>query len=44
MWSDGESIGTMGDETTSVVIKNQVENQGNKEEKVAYKQMKIIYF
>ena len=44
MWSDGRYIGTVGDGTTSDVIKNYVENQGNKEEKEAYKQMKILDF
>ena len=44
LWSDGGYIGTVGDGTTSDVIKNYVENQGNQEEKEAYKQMKIIDF
>ena len=44
LWSDGGYIGTVGDGTTSDVIKNYVENQGNEEEKEAYKQMKIIDF
>jgi putative transposase len=44
MWSDGGYIGTFGDGTTSDVIQNYVENQGTKEEKDAYKQMKIIDF
>lgn len=42
MWSDGGYIGTVGDGTTSDVIKNYIENQGTKEEKDAYKLMKII--
>jgi len=37
-------IGTIGDGTTSDVIKNYVENQGNREEKEAYQQMKILDF
>ena len=44
LWSDGGYIGTVEDGTTSDVIKNYVENQGNKEEKEAYKQMKILDF
>jgi putative transposase len=44
LWSDGGYIGTVGDGTTSDVIKNYVENQGTKEEKDAYKQMKLIDF
>ena len=32
-WSDGGYIGTIENGTTSDVIKNYVENQGNKEEK-----------
>jgi putative transposase len=44
LWSDGGYIGTVGDGTTSDVIKNYVENQGTKEEKDAYKQMRIIDF
>jgi putative transposase len=44
MWIDGGYIGTVGDGTTSDVIKNYVENKGNKEEKEAYKQMKILDF
>ena len=43
-WSDGGYIGTVGDGTTSDIIKNYVQNQGNEEEKQAYKQMKIIDF
>ena len=43
-WSDGGYIGTVGDGTTSDVIKNYVQNQGNQEEKEAYKQMKILDF
>ena len=41
LWSDG--IGTAEDGTTSDVIKNYVENQGNKENE-AYKQIKILGF
>ena len=44
LWSDGGYIGTLGDGTTSDVIKNYVENQGNQEETEAYHQMKIIDF
>jgi len=44
MWIDGGYIGTVGDGTTSDAIKNYVENKGNKEEKEAYKQMKILDF
>jgi putative transposase len=44
LWSDGGYIGTVGDGTTSDVIKSYIENQGNQEEKEAYKQMKIIDF
>jgi putative transposase len=44
LWSDGGYIGTIGNGTTSDVIKNYVENQGNKEEKEAYQQMKIFDF
>ena len=44
LWSDGGYIGTVGDGTTSDIIKNYVQNQGNHEEKQAYKQMKIINF
>ena len=43
-WSDGGYIGTVGDGTTSDVIKNYVQNQGKQEEKEAYKQMKILDF
>ena len=34
----------LGDGKTSDVIKNYVENQGNKEEEEAYQQMKILDF
>jgi putative transposase len=44
LWSDGGYIGTVGDRTTSDVIKNYVEKQGNEDEKEAYQQMKIIDF
>jgi putative transposase len=44
LWSDGGYIGTVGDGTTYDVIKNDIENQGNLEEKETYKQMKIIDF
>ena len=44
LWSDGGYIGTVGDGTTSDIIKNYVQNQGNEEEKQSYKQMKIIDF
>ena len=44
LWSDGGYIGTIGDGTISDVIKNYVENQGNKEEKEAYQQMKLLDF
>ena len=44
LWSDGGYIGTVGGGTTSDVIKNYVENQGNKEENEAYHQMKILDF
>jgi putative transposase len=44
LWSDGGYIGTVGDGTTSDVIKSYIENQGNQEEKEAYKQMKILDF
>jgi len=44
IWSDGGYIGTVGDGITSDFIKNYIENQGNKEEKEAYKQMKILDF
>ncbi len=44
LWSDGGYIGTIGDGTTSDVIKSYVENQGNQEEKEAYQQMKIFDF
>ena len=44
LWSDGGYIGTIGDGKTSDVIKNYVENQGNKEEREAYQQMKILNF
>ncbi len=37
-------IGAVGDGTTSDVIRNYVENQGNLEEDEAYKQMKILDF
>ena len=43
-WSDGGYVGTVGDGTTSDVIKNYVQNQGNQDEKEAYKQMKILDF
>ena len=44
LWSDGGYIGIVGDGTTSDVVKNYIENQGNQEEKEAYKQMKIFDF
>ena len=44
LWSDGGYIGTVGDGTTSDIIKNYVQNQGNEEEKQAFKQMRIIDF
>jgi putative transposase len=44
LWSDGGYIGTVGDGTTSDIIKNYVQNQGNQEEKQAHKQMRIIDF
>ena len=42
--SDGGYIGTVGDGTTSDIVKNYIENQGNQEEKEAYNQMKIFDF
>ncbi len=42
MWSDEGYIGTVGDGTTSDIIKSYVEKQGNQEEKEAYQQMKIF--
>jgi len=44
MWSDGGYIGTVGEGTTADIIKNYIQNQGNKEEKEDYKQLKIIDF
>jgi putative transposase len=44
LWSDGGYIGTVGEGTTADIIKNYIQNQGNKEEKEAYKQLKIIDF
>ena len=44
LWSDGGYIGTIEYGTTSDVIKNYVENQGKREEKEAYQQMKILDF
>ncbi len=44
LWSDGGYIGTVGDGTTSDVIKSYVKNQGSQEEKEAYQQMKIFDF
>ena len=44
LWSDGGYIGIVGDGTTSDVVKNYIENQGNQEEKEAYNQMKIFDF
>ena len=44
LWSDGGYIGTVGDENTSYIITKYVQNQGDQEEKQAYKQMKIIDF
>ena len=44
LWSDGGYIGTVGDGTTSDVIKNYIQNQGYQEEKEAYQQMKIFDF
>ena len=44
LWSDGGYIGTVGDENTSDIITKYVQNQGDQEEKQAYKQMKIIDF
>ena len=40
--SDGGYIGTIVNGTTSNLIKNYFENQGNQEGKGAYKQMKIF--
>ena len=44
LWSDGGYIGTVGNGTTSDVIKNYVQNQETKEEKHAYNQIKLIDF
>jgi len=44
LWSDGGYIGTVGDENTSDIITKYVQNQGDQDEKQAYKQMKIIDF
>ena len=44
LWSDGGYIGTVENGTTSDLIKNYVENQGNQEEKETYQQMKLLYF
>jgi putative transposase len=44
LWNNGGYIGTVVVGTTSDIITNYVQNQGNKEEKQAYKQMKIIDF
>ena len=35
LWSDGGSIGTVGDENTSNIITEYVQNQGDQEEKQA---------
>jgi len=40
LWCAGGFIGIPGDRTTFYIIKNDVENQGNQEEKEAYYQMK----
>ena len=44
LWSERGYIETVGDGTIFDVIKDCVENQGNKEEKEAYQQMKILDF
>ena len=44
LWSDGGYIGTVGDENTYDIITKYVQNQGDQEEKQAYKQIKIIDF
>jgi len=43
-WSDGGYIATVGDGGTEEIIKRYVEEQGTKEEKDDFKQMKLIQF
>ena len=44
LWSDGGYLETVWDGMTSYIITNYVQNEGDQEEKQAYKQMKIIDF
>ncbi len=43
-WSEGGYIGTVGEGVTAEIIKNYVENQGTKEEKEGFSQMKLLDF
>jgi putative transposase len=43
-WSDGGYIGTVGDGVTEEIIRRYIEQQGTKEEKEDYAQMKLTVF
>jgi len=43
-WSDGGYVGTIGDGVTAEIIRNYVENQGSREEKEDFAQMKLTEF
>jgi putative transposase len=43
-WSDGGYIGTVGEGITAEIIRDNIEKQGNREEKEGYKQLNLLEF
>ena len=41
-WNDGGYIGTVGEGTTADIVRKYILSQGSKEEKLAYKQLKLF--
>jgi len=41
-WNDGGYIGTVGEGTTADIVRRYIQNQGSKEEKLSYKQLKLF--
>jgi putative transposase len=43
-WSEGGYIGTVGDGVTSEIVKEYINNQGAKEERESFAQLKLFDF
>jgi putative transposase len=41
-WSDGGYIGTVGDGTTTAIVKRYIQQQGDEKEKEQYKQLRLF--